>query len=67
MVREYYEQFYGNTFDDIYEIDQFLEGYKLQSTPKKVTWIALLSMKEMRFELKTFRFRWLHQQIMPNI
>ena len=77
ILREYYEQIYANRFDNLEEMDNFLERY---SPPKlnqeKIDDLNRLMTRSERESVKKnkqipykqkSRTRWFHRRILPNI
>ena len=75
-MREYCEQLYANEFDNLEEMDNFLETYSLPKLNQEETdqLNRMITRNETEYVIKTFttykqkpRTRWLHRQILPNI
>ena len=75
IIRDYYEQLYGNKMDNLEEMDRFLEKFNLprlnqeeieiMSNPITSTEIEAL-IKNLPKKQKP-RTRWLHRRILSNI
>ena len=74
IVRDYYEQLYGNKMDNLEEMDRFFEKFNLPRLNQEETEIMNNPVKstEMEAMIKNFpknkpRTRWLHRRILSNI
>jgi len=75
IIRDYYEQLYGNKMDNLEEMDRFLEKFNLprlnqeeieiMNNPKTSTEIEAV-IKNLPKKQKP-RTRWLHREILSNI
>ena len=75
--KEYYEQLNANVFDNLEEMDNFLEIYsppklnqeEIDCLNKPITRneIEYVIIKEKHSLKQKSRIRWLHRQILPNI
>ena len=75
IIRDYYEQLYGNKLDNLEEIDRFLEKFNLQRRNQKE--IEIMSSPIISTEIEALikkspkkqkpRTRWLHRRILSNI
>ena len=75
VIRDYYEQLYGNKMDNLEEIDRFLEKFNLQRRNQKE--IEIMSSPIISTEIEALikkspkkqkpRTRWLHRRILSNI
>ena len=54
-IREYYEQLYGNKFDNLEEMDNFLEPYRLPKLNQEETdqLNRLVTRNEIEYVIKT--------------
>ena len=73
-IREYYEQLHANKFNNLEEMDNFLETYSLPKlNQEEIDQLNRpITRNEIEYVMKTlykqkFRTRWLHRQILPNI
>ena len=73
-MREYCEQLYANKFDNLEEMDNFLETYSLPKVNQEETdqLNRPITRNEIEYVVKTFptrrvQDRQLHRQILPNI
>ena len=75
IIRDYYEQLYGNKMDNLKEMDRFLEkfnlprlnheGLEIMNNPITSTEIeAVIKNLPPKQKLRT---RWLHRRILSNI
>ena len=75
IIRDYYEQLYGNTMDNLEEKDRYLEKFNLQGLSQEEIEIMNnpITSTEIEAVIKNFpkkqkpRTRWLHRWILPNI
>ena len=75
IIRDYYEQLYGNKMDNLEEMDRFIEKFNLPRLNQEE--IAIINNPNTSTEIgavsKTLpkkqkpRTRWLHRRILPNI
>ena len=75
IIREYYEQLYGNKMDNLEEMDRFLERFNLPRLNQEE--IAIMNnpvtSTDIEAVLKNLpqnqkpRTRWLHRRILSNI
>ena len=54
LIRNYYEQVYGNKMDNLEEMDKFLERYNFQRLNQKETENINRLITVMKFKLKIF-------------
>ena len=73
-MQEFYEHLYANKFDDLEEMDNFLETYSLPklNQEERDQLNRLIIRKESEYVIKTSlqkksNTRWLHRQSLPNI
>ena len=78
IIRDYYEQLYGNKIDNLEEMDRFLEKFNLprlnqeeieiMNNPIISTEIeAVIKKKKKSPKTQNPRTRWLHRRILSNI
>ena len=75
IIREYYEQLYGNKIDNLEEMDRSLEKFNLLRLNQKETEIMNnpITSPEIEAVIKNLpkkqkpRTRWLHRRILSNI
>ena len=72
IIRDYYEQLYGNTMDNLEEKDRYLEKFNLQGLSQEE--IEIMNNPITSFEIEAViknlpkpRTRWLHRRILSNI
>ena len=74
-MKEYYQQLYANIFDNLEEMDKFLETYSLtklnqeeiDQLDRPITRNEIeCVIKNTPYKLKSGT-RWLHRQILPNM
>ena len=77
ILREYYEQIYANRFDNLEEMDNFLERYSppklnqeeiddLNRLMTRSERESVKKNKQIPYKQKS-RTRWFHRRILPNI
>ena len=74
-MQEFYEHLYANKFDDLEEMDNFLETYSLpKPNQEEIDQLSRpITRNESNYVIKTLptkkkpRTRWLQRQIPPNI
>ena len=70
IIRDYYEQLYGNTMDNLEEMDRFLEKFNLLRLNQEKTEILNNPIASIEIEAvikKSPRTRWVHRRILSNI
>ena len=76
IIRDYYEQPYGNKMDNLEEMDRFLEKFNLPRLNQKKIEITNNPITSTEIEVviknphspkKKLRTRWLHRRILANI
>ena len=75
IIRDYYEQLYGNTMDNLEEKDRYLEKFNLQGLNQEEVEIMNnpITSTEIEAVIKKLpqkqkpRTRWLHRRILSNI
>ena len=75
LLRDYYEQLYGNKMDNLEETDRFLEKFNLPRLNQEETEIMNnpITSTEIEAVIKNLpkkqkpRTRWLHRRILANI
>ena len=75
IIRDYYEQLYGNKMDNLEEIDRFLEKFNLPRLNQEEIEIMNnpITSTEIEAVIKNLakkqkpRTRWLHRRILSNI
>ena len=70
IIRDYYEQLYGNNIDNLEEIDRFLEKFNLPRLNQEEIGIMNnpITSTEIEAVIKNLpRTRWLHRRILLNI
>ena len=75
IIRDYYEQLYGNKKDNLKEMDRFLEKFNLSRLNQKEIEIMNnpITSTEIEAVIKNLpkkqkpRTRWLHRKILSNI
>ena len=72
IIRDYYEQLYGNKVDKLEEMDRFLEKFNLEpgrnrnyEQPNNKHWYWSCDQKSPKKQKS--RTRWLHRRILSNI
>ena len=76
IIRDYYEQLYGNKMDNLEEMDRFLEKFNLPRLNQEE--IEIMNNPIISTEIETVikksppkkqkpRTRWLHRRILSNI
>ena len=76
IIRDYYEQLYGNKMDNLEEMDRFLEKFNLPRLDQKEIEIMNnpITSTEIEAVIKKIspkkqkpKARWLHRRILSNI
>ena len=74
IIRDCYEQLYGNKMDNLEEIDRFLEKFNLPKlNQEEIEIMNPITSTEMKAVIKYLpkkqkpRTRWLHRRILSNI
>ena len=75
IIRDYYEQLYGNKMDNLEEMDRFLEKFNLPRLNQEETEIMNnpITSTEIEAVIKNLpkkqkpRTRWIHRRILSNI
>ena len=77
MIRDYYEQLYGNKMDNLEEMDRFLEKFNLprlnqeeieiMNNPSTELQALKLKLDKKSPPKQKPRTRWLHRKILSNI
>ena len=74
IIRDYYEQLYGNKMDNLEEMDRFLEKFNLPRLNQEE--IEIMNNPITSTEIEPFiknlkkqkpKIRWLHRRILSNI
>ena len=75
IIRDYYEQLYGNKMDNLEEIDRFLEKFNLPRLNQEeieimnnpITSTEIEAVRKNVPKKQKPRTRWLHRRILSNI
>ena len=75
IIRDYNEQLYGNTMDNLEEMDRFLEKFNLPGLNQKeieimnnpITSTEIEAVRKNVPKKQKPRTRWLHRRILSNI
>ena len=74
IIRDYYEQLYGNKMDNLEEMDRFLEKFKIpRLNQEEKIMNNLITSTEIEAVIKKSpkkqkpRTKWLHRRILSNI
>ena len=70
IIRDYYEQLYGNKVDNLEEMDRFLEKFilpRLNQEEIEIMKNPIISCDQKSPQTQKPRTRWIHRRILPNI
>ena len=75
IIRDYYEQLYGNKMDNLEEMDRFLEKFNLPRLNQEeieimnnpITSTEIEAVRKNVPKKQKPRTRWLHRRILSNI